>query len=219
MNRDEHETIWASLDDIRVGERTVSSLSPATIDLYRMWLEEGLEAPPVWLARQGEGFVVRDGRHRIAAALAAGHRFIEAQVRPIARLRFRVGLDAFLRAASPAARTPGTRSGECLSLAPSRAWVRFPPSPSPLTGSGLHFEHERAEPALRHCRLASQEPREQEPGPSLSPEVEQSNSECECRSCFVVSHGFADSASPHRSGPNEALVFGARSPRKSHRRG
>jgi hypothetical protein len=37
---------------------------------------------------------VRDGRHRVAAALAAGHRFIEAEVRPIARLLRRLGRSA-----------------------------------------------------------------------------------------------------------------------------
>ena len=72
MNRYEHETIWASLDEIRIGERTVARLSTATIELYRVWLEQGREAPPVRLARQGDEFVVRDGRHRVAAALAAG---------------------------------------------------------------------------------------------------------------------------------------------------
>ena len=87
MNRDEHETIWASLDEIRIGERTVPRLSTATIELYRVWLEQGREAPPVRLARQGDEFVVRDGRHRVAAALAAGHTVIEAEVRPIGRIR------------------------------------------------------------------------------------------------------------------------------------
>ena len=34
MDRYEHETIWASLDEIRIGERTVARLSTATIELY-----------------------------------------------------------------------------------------------------------------------------------------------------------------------------------------
>ena len=45
------------------------------------WLEEGREPPPVRLARAGEILYVRDGRHRITAALVAGHTVIEAEVR------------------------------------------------------------------------------------------------------------------------------------------
>ena len=102
-----HETIWASLDEIRIGERTVARLSTATIELYRAWLEQGREAPPVRLARQGDEFVVRDGRHRVAAALAAGHRFIEAEVRPIARLLRR--LSAIARSPSGGSPSLGAR--------------------------------------------------------------------------------------------------------------
>ena len=61
MNR--NRTIWASLDEIRIGERTVARLSAATVEQYRLWLEQGREAPPVRLARAGDAFVVRDGRH------------------------------------------------------------------------------------------------------------------------------------------------------------
>ena len=49
--------------------------------------EQGHEAPSVRLARDGNGYVVSDGRHRVAAALAAGFRFIEAEVRPIGSMR------------------------------------------------------------------------------------------------------------------------------------
>jgi hypothetical protein len=82
-----NETTWASLDEIRIGERTVARLSAATVEQYRLWLEQGRVAPPVRLARAGDAFVVRDGRHRVAAALAAGHTVIEAEVRPIGRIR------------------------------------------------------------------------------------------------------------------------------------
>ena len=51
-----------------------------TVERYREWLEQGREAPPVRLAHDGDGFVVRDGRHRVAAAVAAGHAVIEARV-------------------------------------------------------------------------------------------------------------------------------------------
>lgn len=83
-------TIWAPLAEIRLSNRSARGLSAVTVERYREWLEQGREAPPVRLARHGDGYLVRDGRHRVAAALAAGHRFIEAEVRPIGRLLRRV---------------------------------------------------------------------------------------------------------------------------------
>ena len=56
-------------------------LDRAKIELYLEWLEEGREPPPVRLARAGHILYVRDGRHRITAALVAGHTVIEADVR------------------------------------------------------------------------------------------------------------------------------------------
>ena len=76
-------TIWAPLAEIRISKRAARTLSRSTVERYRHWLEQGREAPPVRLARLGDGFVVRDGRHRVAAALEAGHTVIEAEVRPI----------------------------------------------------------------------------------------------------------------------------------------
>ncbi len=58
-----------------------AGVSAATVERYRTWLEDGREAPPVRLVRHGDAFLVRDGRHRIAAARAAGHTLIEAEVR------------------------------------------------------------------------------------------------------------------------------------------
>ena len=85
MRAKQQAAIWVPLVRVRVGERRARSLSPATVERYRQWLELGREAPPVRLARQGDEFVVRDGRHRVAAALAAGHLEIKAVVRRIAR--------------------------------------------------------------------------------------------------------------------------------------
>ena len=51
------------------------------VELYRGWLEEGREPPPVRLIRVGDTLLVQDGRHRVSAALAAGHTVIEADVR------------------------------------------------------------------------------------------------------------------------------------------
>jgi hypothetical protein len=73
-------TIWARLDDIRVSDRRARAINVAKVARYREWLEQGRVAPPVRLARNGEFFVVRDGRHRVAAALAAGHAVIEAEL-------------------------------------------------------------------------------------------------------------------------------------------
>jgi hypothetical protein len=80
MNKNERftTTIWAPLVQIRISDRRRRCISQATVERYREWLEQGREAPPVHLARQGEVYVVRDGRHRIAAALAAGHTVVEA---------------------------------------------------------------------------------------------------------------------------------------------
>ena len=147
MNRYEHETIWASLDEIRIGERTVARLSTATIELYRVWLEQGREAPPVRLARHGDEFVVRDGRHRVAAALAAGHRFIEAEVRPIARLIRR--LSAIARSPSDGRRR-SERGDEVLPeehlACTEEEWVRLPPSPC---SSGLRSVNGKHTPFVR----------------------------------------------------------------------
>lgn len=97
MRRNDTATIWAPLAEIRISERSARSLSAATVEQYCAWLEQGREAPPIRVARFGDAFVVRDGRHRVAAALAAGHGFIEAEVRPIGRLLRRLRSLATLR--------------------------------------------------------------------------------------------------------------------------
>lgn len=75
--------IWVPLDQVRMSERGRRSISQATVERYRQWLELGREAPPVRLARQGDVYMVRDGRHRVAAALAAGHAVVKAELRRI----------------------------------------------------------------------------------------------------------------------------------------
>jgi len=141
-------TIWAPLAEIRINERTTRSLSAATVKRYRQWLEQGREAPPVSLALLGDAFVVRDGRHRVAAALTAGHTVIEAEVRRIAGLcqwvmvgarRWRRLLsNSWARAAarrrSSQARIRNTPGDEALTAerlaCTEEEWVRLPPSPS-----------------------------------------------------------------------------------------
>ena len=82
MREHEHPaSTWVLLADVRISERRRQGLSARKVGLYRQWLEDGRHAPPVRLARDGNGFVVRDGRHRVAAALAAGHVGIEAVLR------------------------------------------------------------------------------------------------------------------------------------------
>ena len=83
MRDDTHrvETVWVPLTRVRIRERRLRGLSASTVERYRVWLEQGREAPPVRLARDGDWFLVRDGRHRVAAALAAGLTVIEAEVR------------------------------------------------------------------------------------------------------------------------------------------
>ena len=158
MNR--HETIWASLDEIRIGERTVARLSAATVELYRAWLEQGREAPPVRLARQGDEFVVRDGRHRVAAALAAGHRFIEAEVRPIARLTSQAQRNRTISERRDRRRSE--RGDEVLPeehlACTEEEWVRLPPSPcsSRLRSvNGKHAPFVRTRCGFNSCRRLS----------------------------------------------------------------
>jgi hypothetical protein len=113
MRRNGTQAIWTPLAEIAISERTLRRLSATTIERYRGWLEQGREAPAIRIARVGDAYVVRDGRHRVAAALAAGHRFIEAEVGPIARWLLR--LDWIARRVSgrrsAAARSPGMSCG------------------------------------------------------------------------------------------------------------
>src|SRR5260370_32183994 len=81
--------ITVPLDQIRISERRRRGLSVSTVERYRQWLEQGREAPPVRLIRLGDGFVVQDGRHRVAAAHAAGQFEIDAEATALARLRAR----------------------------------------------------------------------------------------------------------------------------------
>jgi hypothetical protein len=123
-------TTWAPLAEISMSDRSARSLSTPTVERYRQWLEQGREAPPVRLVRLGDGYVVQDGRHRVAAALAAGYRFIEAEVRPIARLIRR--LSAIARSPS-GGRRRSERGDEVLPeehlACTEEEWVRLPPSP------------------------------------------------------------------------------------------
>jgi hypothetical protein len=73
-NTSDTATIWAPLAQVRISERRSRSVSQSTVERYRSWLE------------QGDGYVVRDGRHRVAAALAAGHTVVKAQVCRIATM-------------------------------------------------------------------------------------------------------------------------------------
>ena len=124
MRTNDAHTISAPLAEIAMGDRARRSLSAATIERYRGWLEQGRGAPAIRIARVGDVYVVRDGRHRVAAALAAGHRFIE-EVRPIARWLRRLGRSSGRLqggARSAAAQTTGMRFfWKNASLAPRRS--------------------------------------------------------------------------------------------------
>jgi hypothetical protein len=134
------------LDQIRISERR-RRVSAATVERYRQWLEQGRETPPVRLVRLGDGFAVQDGRHRVAAARAAGQLEIDAEVSGLARLRARavsilcslVEGRWFERRRASAARTCLERTALTLgdeALVAERlacneeVWVRLPPSPS-----------------------------------------------------------------------------------------
>ena len=123
MRRNDTHTVWAPLAEIAMSERARRSLSETTIERYRGWLEQGREAPAIRIARVGDVYVVRDGRHRVAAALAAGHRFIEAKVRAIASWLLRLGCLARRLSGwhSPAARSLGMSCGRTPRLHRGRA--------------------------------------------------------------------------------------------------
>ena len=73
-------TIWVSLAEIQISNRSRRSIDRAKVEQYRLRLEQGQDPPPVRLARNGDAYLVRDGRHRVAAALAAGHAVVEAVI-------------------------------------------------------------------------------------------------------------------------------------------
>jgi hypothetical protein len=117
-------TRWIPLVQIRIGERRLRGVNAATVELYRRWLEEGREAPPVTLIRHGEDFVVRDGRHRVTAALAAGFGHICARLTELMWSRITAAFARTVgrrtsRAARPALGTRLCR--QSASLAPRRS--------------------------------------------------------------------------------------------------
>jgi hypothetical protein len=77
-------TIWVPLAEVQISNRSRRNIDQPTVERYRRWLEQGLDPPPVRLARHGGAYLVRDGRHRVAAALAAGHAVVEAVLEWIA---------------------------------------------------------------------------------------------------------------------------------------
>lgn len=78
--RKQAPTFFVPLDRVVVSARRQRGVCRQAVEHYRGLLEDGREAPPVRLARQGECYLVRDGRHRVAAARAAGFTLIEAEV-------------------------------------------------------------------------------------------------------------------------------------------
>ena len=147
--------IWAPLAEIHISERALRGLSASTVEQYRGWLEQGREAPPIRIARVADGYVVRDGRHRVAAALAAGHRLIEAEVRPIARLCRWLGSIARLSgAALPGRPEPGDEvlPEEHLACTEEER-VRLPPSPlfARSASADAHVDPDRANTLKRGC--------------------------------------------------------------------
>ncbi len=49
-------TLWVPLAEIRLSERRRRGVDASTVERYREWLEQGREAPPVRLVRDGGGF-------------------------------------------------------------------------------------------------------------------------------------------------------------------
>lgn len=110
-------TVWVPVVQIRTSDRRTRAINRATVEQYRQWLEQGREAPPVRLARHGAVYVVRDGRHRVAAALAAGHTVVEAVLQ---RIREMLGLLG--RRPSISRRTLGMKGGRAGSNPAGRSY-------------------------------------------------------------------------------------------------
>ena len=63
-------TVWVPLVDIRISERRSRSMRPATIEQYRLWLEQSGDPPAVRLAVQGDS--VRRTRRPAPSRRSAG---------------------------------------------------------------------------------------------------------------------------------------------------
>src|SRR5262245_536665 len=123
-------TIWVPLAEIQISKRRRRSISRSTVERYRLWLDQGRDPPPVRLARQGSAYVVRDGRHRIAAALAAGHTLVKAELQAIAGW---LGRRSARRTSTRPATTQQHLGDEALPaeqlVCSEKERVRLPPSP------------------------------------------------------------------------------------------
>lgn len=73
-------TCFVPLEQVVISARRSRGVCPHTVERYRQLLEQGHDAPPVRLARHGDRYLVRDGRHRVSAARAAGFTVIEAEM-------------------------------------------------------------------------------------------------------------------------------------------
>ena len=141
--------ITVPLDQIRISEHRRRAVSASTVERYRQWLEQGREAPPVRLVRLGDGFAVRDGRHRVAAAHAAGHLEIDAEVSALARLRARaMSILCWLskgqrleRRRASAARPPSR--AECAKFSGTKLWWQGASLATRRCGFDSHRLHQR----------------------------------------------------------------------------
>ena len=52
MRTNDTQTVWAPLAEIAISERTLRSLSAATVERYRAWLEQAARRPRSTLRRQ-----------------------------------------------------------------------------------------------------------------------------------------------------------------------
>jgi hypothetical protein len=68
---------------LKVGDARFGAVEPASerdVSRYARRAEAGEDFPPIVLMDTGRGFVIVDGAHRLAAARAAGRRWISAFV-------------------------------------------------------------------------------------------------------------------------------------------
>lgn len=70
------------LDEVVIAKKRRRGVCLKTVERYRKLMEMGVEMPPVTVTQTIQGtYAVRDGRHRVMAARAAGEILIEAVVR------------------------------------------------------------------------------------------------------------------------------------------
>lgn len=75
------QALWLPIDQLRFTAKKRRGISPKRVEELRQALEEGDDIRPIRVHALGDGtYIVKDGRHRIKAHIAAGLASIAAMV-------------------------------------------------------------------------------------------------------------------------------------------